>query len=538
MLFTWLIEAFAARNPLDADAVSYLDISYSCLAGNWHALVNGYWSPAYPFLLAGWMKLFHVGPFRESLAIHLFAVASLALALFGFELCLAAFFSFRRSSETGNDADRAPLLSDDAIRLGGYALFFWISTFLTPPYLEQPDILVFALYLLISAFCMRTFPAGGKLSTYVLLGVLLGIAYLVKAVMFPLGFVFLIALLFRKEWTMALPGVALALVVFAAVSAPYIFELSQSKGRWTYGDAGAVNYRQVMDVDGSSGNPAVTRGAPAVTPHAMDFTPILHLGTYPPWSDPSSGYKGGRLRFNLGRQVNRIHIVLKYYFDLYFIQLGPLTAGFLVLLFYASDLRGFARRFASYGVLWFPASAGLAIYALIRAEGRMLAGFTMGLFLAGCAAWSDECSAEKQKVGQSVILAVALLLFVDAAFNVGHEAVKLFDRTKATDSKVALALQEWGVQPGGRVSYLGYALTDHGWAHVARVRIVTEIPAEDVASFWSADRKEQGEVLRWLAATQAKAVVTRDPPPEASSLGWKTIAGTDYSVLMLPTEEH
>ena len=168
----------------------------------------------------------------------------------------------------------------------------------------------------------------------------------------------------------------------------------------------------------------------------------------------------------------------------------------------------------------------------------MLAGFTMGLFLAGCAAWSDECSAEKQKVGQSVILAVALLLFVDAAFNVGHEAVKLFDRTKATDSKVALALQEWGVQPGGRVSYLGYALTDHGWAHVARVRIVTEIPAEDVASFWSADRQEQGEVLRWLAATQAKAVVTRDPPPEASSLGWKTIAGTDYSVLMLPTEEH
>jgi hypothetical protein len=538
MLVTWLIEALAARNPLDADAVSYLDISYSCLAGNWHALVNGHWSPPYPFLLAGWLRIFHVGPLRESLAIHLFAVLSLALALFGFELCLAAFFSFRRRPQTVKDADSAPLLSDDAIRLGGYALFFWISTFLTPPNLEQPDILVLALYLLISACCMRTFAAGGKFPTYVLLGVLLGIAYLVKAVMFPLGFVFLIALLFRREWTRALPGVALALVVFAAVSAPYIFELSQSKGRWTYGDAGAVNYRQIMDVDGSSGTPVVTRGTSAVTPHAMDFTPIINLGSYPPWSDPSSDYKGERLRFNLGRQVNRIHIVLKYYFDLYFIQLGPLTAGFLVLLFYAGDLRGFIGRFARYDVLWLPESAGLAMYALIRAEGRMLAGFTMGLFLVCCAAWTNNFSAEARKVAQSVILAVALLLFVDATFNVCHQAVRLFDRTRPVDSKVALALQQFGVPPGGRVSYLGYALTDHGWAHLARLRIVAEIPAEDVASFWSADRQEQGEVLRWLAATQAKAMVTRDTPPEAASLGWKKIAGTDYSVLMLPTEEH
>jgi hypothetical protein len=54
MLAAWLAQAFAATNPLDADAVSYLDIAYSCLSGNWHALVHGYWSPGYPFLLALW----------------------------------------------------------------------------------------------------------------------------------------------------------------------------------------------------------------------------------------------------------------------------------------------------------------------------------------------------------------------------------------------------------------------------------------------------------------------------------------------------
>ena len=43
MLAAWLAQAFAANNPLDADAVSYLDIAYSCLSGNWHALVPGNW---------------------------------------------------------------------------------------------------------------------------------------------------------------------------------------------------------------------------------------------------------------------------------------------------------------------------------------------------------------------------------------------------------------------------------------------------------------------------------------------------------------
>jgi len=62
---TWLVQALTAPNFIDADAVGYLDISYSCLSGNWHALVNGYWSPGLPFLLALWIKLFRVGPFRE-----------------------------------------------------------------------------------------------------------------------------------------------------------------------------------------------------------------------------------------------------------------------------------------------------------------------------------------------------------------------------------------------------------------------------------------------------------------------------------------
>ena len=197
MLCFWLAQALAAHNPLDADAVSYLDISYSCLAGNWHALVNGYWSPLYPSLLALWIELFRVGPFRESLAIHLFAVVSLVVALVGFEYFLSALFHFRKQYVQGSAAEFTRCLTDDAVRFLGYVVFFWISTFLTPPYLEQPDILVFILYLIAAALCMQL-TMSGEWWRYALLGFVLGAAYLTKAVMFPLAFSFITALLLRR----------------------------------------------------------------------------------------------------------------------------------------------------------------------------------------------------------------------------------------------------------------------------------------------------------------------------------------------------
>jgi hypothetical protein len=42
---TWVAESLAAREPLNADAVSYLNMAGSYLSGTWHGLINGWWSP-------------------------------------------------------------------------------------------------------------------------------------------------------------------------------------------------------------------------------------------------------------------------------------------------------------------------------------------------------------------------------------------------------------------------------------------------------------------------------------------------------------
>jgi|ERR1700730_4271694 len=40
MVCFWLIQAVAPRGVPNPDGIAYLDISYSCLAGNWHALLK------------------------------------------------------------------------------------------------------------------------------------------------------------------------------------------------------------------------------------------------------------------------------------------------------------------------------------------------------------------------------------------------------------------------------------------------------------------------------------------------------------------
>jgi len=534
MLCSWLAQALAARDLATADAVSYLDISYSCLGGNWHALINGWWSPGYPFLLAIWLKLFKPSPFDEAVVMHMLAFATLIVALLSFDYFMSVFLTFRKKLAEEYAEDIRESLPDAAIWLVGYSLFFWISTFLTPPSLEQPDILVFILYLLASALCMQLVSYRQQWSRYVLLGIVLGLGYLVKAVMFPLAFVFYLTLICQKDRFRSLPRLVISVAIFAAVSMPFCLVLSQSKGRFTFGDVGVMAYRHVMGMD-EEPLPAPAKPKPAAAPHIGEFTQIIKLGTYPPWADPSHGYRATPFHFNFWRQLNRTHVVLRYYFELYIVQLGALISGFLVLLF-SGSVRQFGKRLLRHVVLWLPAVTGLAFYASMRVDGRFLAGYTIALFAACAASMRMADSLNIQKLMRPIAFAVSFLLLSQVAVQVGHEGLKLFGRQKHSDWEVATTLHEMGVKDGDRVSYMGYALIDHAWAHLARVKIAAEIPQEDVLNFWAAEQAERVEATKWLAFTAAKVLVTRGVPNSAMAMGWRKVGDTDYYVLALPEE--
>jgi Dolichyl-phosphate-mannose-protein mannosyltransferase len=533
MLCAWLAQALAARDFATADAISYLDISYSCLSGNWHALINGWWSPAFPFLLTIWLKIFRPSPFREALVLHVFSFFSLVLALAVFEYFVRVFLTFSKTT-VADDHDSGLSIPDDWVWIVGYSLFFWISIFLIPPSLEQPDILVFILYLLATVVCMQIVREPQKWLHYLFLGVVLGAGYLTKSVMFPLAFVFYLALCFHKDRLRMLPKLIFSVVIFAALCSPFVLALSKSKGRFTFGDVGVMAYRHVMGMDEQPLVPD-PRPRPNATPHIADYSQIIQLGTYPPWSDPSYGYRATPFHFKLARQLNRTHIVLRYYFDLFVVQLGPLLAGLLVL-FFLGDRNEFGKRVMRLSVLWLPALAGMSFYALMRVDGRFLAGYLVALF-AVCVALSRSPNAgNPQKTVRAIAFAVSFLLLSQAALQVSHEAIHLWARQPHPDWLVATELQQMGLKKGDRVSYMGYALVDHAWAHLARVHIVAEIPEEDVLNFWASKEKERQEAINWLSATAAKALITKNVPESALPMGWMRVADTNYYILRLSGE--
>jgi hypothetical protein len=169
----WLVQALAAREFVDADPISYLNMADAYLAGSWHALIGGWWNPVYPFLLACWMKVFHTDLFHRARAVHLVSFFSLIVALVAFEYFLREFSVFRkrvsqRDMESGQEG-----IPDEAVWLMAYALFFWVTAFFTPPSLEHPDILVFIVYLLASIACVQLCYRE-TWRRYALLGFLLG----------------------------------------------------------------------------------------------------------------------------------------------------------------------------------------------------------------------------------------------------------------------------------------------------------------------------------------------------------------------------
>jgi hypothetical protein len=534
MLCFWLIQAVAPRGVPNPDGIAYLDISYRCLAGNWHALLNGYWSPGLPFILTIWLKIFKPAPFQEGTVMHLFSFISLIGALASFEYFLCVFLIFRKKVGEDGGQGTGYEVPDRAIWLLGYSLFFWISTFLTPPSLEQPDILVFIVYLLASAMSMQLVSYDKSWSRYFLLGMVLGLGYLVKVIMFPLALTFYVALFFQPARFRRLPRLLFSVAILLAVSLPFAMALSKTKGRFTFGDAGVIAYRHIVDMDEQ---PLMSTfiPEPEAAPHASEFTQIIHLGTYPPWSDPSYGYRATPFPFKWRSQLNRTHVVLHYYFDLFVVQLGGLLAGLLILVFGGSASE-FGKRFVRQSVLWLPAAAGLAAYATMRVEGRFLAGFMIALFAASTASVHLEHSVNLQKMVKPTVFAVSLLLLSQSAVQAGHEAMKLLGRRKYPAWQVATTLHQMGLKDGDRVSYMGHALIDHEWAHLARLKVVAEIPEADVSNFWASAQTERVKALQWLASSGARVLVTRNVPESAMSMGWTGVPGTDYCILELPEE--
>ncbi len=518
-------QAFAHRYGVllwqdPGDQLSYLDMSSAVVRGDWHNFVNGYWSPLQPLLFGLGMRVFSI-PRQHEL---------LALALLNFLIAAASWWTF---CYLWTAVVRRATASHDSHRwrrawwLLGFTLFAWCAFELNQLVGASRDLLLAAWIFLASGVLLRIRDQGPTYARYSVLGLAIGLGYLTKAFLFPMGIVFL-ALSLLAGWPLAraLPRAALAAVIFLMICAAWIVPLSRQKGRLTYGDVGPVAYAWIVNHGGEwdlQNWPGLRHPPRVLVSRPLTFeyaSPVA--GTYPMWYDASYWCEGVKFEFHPARQARAlITAVIR---EITFPRQWEFGGVALFLLFLRRR-RSLLPDLLSQWDLILPCVIALAAYALVYVEERYAAPF-LALFWAGVLAAILRPSAVRlSRIFFAFSLAAALIVGGTVARHIVHDFQQFSQSNRPW--RAAQAMQQYGLRPGDAIAYVGepdFAF----WAHSMDVRIVAHV--ENYPQFWAADPATQARVLAAFATTPASFAVADNMPAAVPPPGWQPVGDTGYFI--------
>ncbi|CAN5766072.1 hypothetical protein BH24ACI5_BH24ACI5_20520 [soil metagenome] len=536
------------------DAVSYLDVADAWRAGQWREALNGYWSPAYSWVLAAAFAVVNPAPENEYVLLH-------AVNFGLFILTTAAFHLLVRELVRGlPPASAASAFPPAAYVTLVFLLYLWFGLTQFVVWAESPDLMPTAATFAAAALILRL-GREAMPGTAVALGVVIGLGYLGKAALLPVAPVFILAgaAASRKAW---LRTAVVATLALAAVAGPWILALSVSRGRPTFGDSGRINY--LWQVNRSENWPRhwpphwphwdgiESRGhlvhparrlldRPAVYEFATPFTV-----TYPMWYAADYWYEGVSPRFDLRDQIRRLKLSAGDYFEMLTVNRNnknyfnpqPALLGLLLLLWFAAPLP--RQRWRPTWTLLAPAAAIMLMYALVRVAPRYVGAAVLLSWVTALGAVRFAPGLEERRLLRGVSAAgVAVLALAIATVTVGEvsEGWRRTLRGEADHPNIpwhnATTMREAGVSPGTPAGVIGNAQVASRWARLARVRIVAEVPVADLAAFAEAPEETMAAVIAAFRRTRARVLIAENLPTDAKWREWTPVPGTPYSLLWL-----
>lgn len=509
--------------------------------------LNGQWNPFYAWLLVLMQLSVKPDPYWEFPAIAglNFGIYVAGLLCFHFFLRQLLYYTQKLIGQSGT-----ALIPTWALFVFGYLLYIYTSLQLIGRHgFQGPDLcianfvyLAFGLLLWIGAEPMRWLPYG-------LLGLVLGCGYLTKAIMFPMGFVFLVmSLCFQMDMKKALTRGMLAFLVFIVIAVPFMAALSKSKGRFTYSDTGKYNYALFVcmgpplldpwvppylhwqgDVPGCGTPTHPTRKIYAM-PAVYEFDAPFHA-TYGAWYDPSYWYEGVLARIDVGNQIRVLCLSLERYFNLFVRSQPVLIMGFIILASMSWRWRSSAPNSVARWIWLVPIAAVLSLYGLVHVENRFVGAyitiFWLGLYMMGIRL-RDSHSSRNLLAGVIGSVAAVVLFSTVLPKTLSDVQAITVGQSEPNDEyvRVAKGLRKLGIQPGTQVAHIGNTSQSSLWARMARVRITAEITSKDAPGYWQADRATKHDVREVLTKTGVKAIVTdspTSPPSDDSDMQWQLI---------------
>jgi hypothetical protein len=527
-----LLQAWATRFYIDPDGVNYLDAARAYLNHDWSLAFNGWWSPLYSWLLAATFAVVHSSPQTESTVLHLLNLIIFVASLFSFE-----FFMKIALDEKGETAgDERDGLSRRLLWLLGYASFAFSTLFLISVRLDTPDLCVACLTFLAAGLVLRIRSSTGNFGVFVALAAVLALAYFAKSVMFPLAFVFFFGAAWCRPFSAKrLISVFAAVILFLALTAPFVRLLSVRAGHMTFGEVGRIHYALYVDgvpdlVHWQTGGPGL--GHPI---HRMGMSttnpPVYSYGqtfatTYPPWYDGSYWYAGVTPHFSWRGQLHALQPNLSFYYQMFSIR-REFVVGFVALALLSASWGLVFAGILDEWVIWMPALVAFGLYALVYAESRYLGGFFtllwMGIFLG----LRRGCRDLPKRFASGIIVATSLMVGVTCVTSAIGDVAQIVRAKPNEQWEAAQALRGAGIFAGDRVGIIGHTTVADYWAHLAGLSISAEVTQEDAPAFWQAPAGERARILEEFRNAGARVLVTRMEPPSNES-GWIRLGASPY----------
>jgi hypothetical protein len=567
-LQAWSSRMTLARN----DAISFLDMGDYLIRGEWFSVINGHWNPLYAGLLGLTMAILKPSAYWEYPIVHFVLFFIFLFALGCFDFFLRQMILFRRQQNSSEP--------DWMWMTLGYSLFLWSSLALITLAEADPDMLVAAFFYLAAGLLVRIRRGNPGWSTYVALGLVLGLGYLTKAIMFPVSLLCLtVAALMGARSRRGAVHVIAGTLAFILLSTPLVIALSLKLGKPTFGES--RTWTALFDIDhvawsfywrggdgqyGSFSHPARQIFE---RPATFEFASPVG-GSYPLWYDPSYWFEGAKPDYRLGEMAKNLIVNLGLSARWWAFGLnGSIVAG-LFVLFWVSGRRWLILN--DVGAFWFlliPSLIPLVMYGILHIDLRYIGGFVVVAFV--CLFFSVKMPPTPE--GRRLFSGVTILLLLMFLSPIGPTHVEkksvlsLFDFLKPLHTKVnpnaevVRGLQAIGLRPRDAIASLEFsncaAVTEDGtcvgpafWARLGEFRIIAETyyikscPSSSADyslycldtrgnNFWEADIERQKEVINALAKTGARAVVSLQEPRGPDAANWEKIGDTGYHIRWL-----
>ena len=396
-----------------SDTGSYVEIARQVRAGNYSALKNPYWSPAYPALLSLFIPT-DSSPARDKAGL----ILSQWILLCGVVLSFAYLCAQISKLPTELGQQLATLVLCVGFLFG---VAFHIKMYV-PTY--TPDTLVSIVVFLALGLACRLPDLEAGIGLYVLFGAILATGYYAKAAMFPSSLL-LLGLMAFTHWhkRRSLVPIGVATATFFALSMPLIVVISTSLGRFSLGEVGRLNYAWHVNgyeahlgwvgAEPGSGTPLHPPRIISTKPYILEFADPGG-GTFPLWYNPARWHEGMRLQFSVGQLLGNIKRQLS-------------TIGRAVLLWFALPIMAVltsgcvsstVRRMAfEYSAVCLWPILFIASYCLIAAETRYIVPLVAALILVLLWLWPFQTLPSRLALaGQLVVLTAgsAFMLYTTA----------------------------------------------------------------------------------------------------------------------------